>query len=111
MGTTVSTGIGYGIKLKPNKTYKDKNGNDIDELYEYIEDNYPLLELEHAGWNVHEEIIVIKTEAYGKYEALAEINMKELTSFSTEVKEQLNACITELQIKGKKKWFLWTSIG
>lgn len=111
MGTTVSPGIGYGIKLKSNKTYTDKNGVKIDELYEYIEDNYPLLELEFSGWNVHEELIVIKTDAFSKYEFLTEIDINDLTQLDPEAMAQLEECISELQIKGKKKWFLWTSIG
>lgn len=121
MGTLTAPELAYGLILSKNDDldlehyFKDKDGKLVyneeegEGLYEYIEDNYPLLELEFAGNQYGTTIVVIKSTIINEYEHITSFDPKSLT-FTDEEAEQLHNFISrfELDKTGRKpEWHLW----
>jgi hypothetical protein len=124
MGTLTTPELAYGLILSKEgepdfeQYFKDKDGKlvyDEEEgegLYEYIEDNYPLLELEFAGnqyYGAGTTIIAIKSTIINEYEHITSFDPKSLT-FTDEEANQLQDFMSKFglsQTGRKPEWHLW----
>lgn len=114
---------GYGIMLSLDKegttpkilssraknvVYNEEEG---EGLYEYVENNYPLLNIEYAGpGTVGLELVIVKNTLVDNFEWVEAMDVEKL-SVDDESKAQLDAFIERFGLTHKRhapKWYTWT---
>lgn len=119
--------LAYGLIISKDnepdfeRYFKDKNGKLVydeaegESLYEYIEENYPLLELDFAGNQYYggTAIVAIKSTLLDEYEHIVSFAPSNLI-FTTEEEKQLQEFIERFGLNktGRKpEWYLWYYAG
>lgn len=114
--SSLHPGFGFGVNLEVRtKTKADKilqrKLDDCDELYEYIEDNYPLLVLEFGGYmdgrNFGSMVVVVRSTHVETYDYLASVNLGVMVDIDDAAMKQLDSFMVEFSVDRQKEWLLW----
>ena len=110
-------GFGFGVNLENrDKTKADKKLarrlDEFQDLYEYVEDNYPLLELEFCGYidgrtTYCPMVVVIRSTHVETYDSLVSINLHAAVDIDVAAERQLTAFMVEFDVDRQKEWLLW----